>query len=549
MEVYGGMATFHGIAIGKIQYYQKTEHMIRQYTVENTRKELERFGKAARQVEGDLKKLYQSSCQQVGEQEAQILLEHVKVLTSGSFSRAIESLIRNEKVNASYAVATTRDELVQTFASLQDSCVRTRVESIKEVSDRLIVVLDQLPRERILGEEPVILAAEEMSPTDLIELEKDKILGILTCQGSKFSHTSILAKTMNVPSMIRVETEPEWDGRMAVVDGYQGLIYLDPDEKTLQTYLQKQKEDQEEQESLYRLREAKDITADGIQVGLYANIGNLDDLSSVIQCGAKGIGLLRSEFQYLGRENYPRENELFRAYRKVTECMKGKPVVIRTVDLGADKQADYMGLPNEINPLMGNRGIRVCLDRKKMFKAQLRAIYRASAYGPLSIMYPMITTMEEVRQIQEMVQEVKDGLDKKEIPYGKVKQGIMIETPAAALISGELAGKVDFLSLGTNDLTQYLLAMDRQNPYLKEKYDEHHPAVFKIIEMVIKEGHKAGCKVTICGELAGETELVPVFLKMGVDALSVAPTSVLSVRGAIRDTTVLDGNKENYGEE
>lgn len=545
MEIYGGLATFHGIAIGKIQYYQKAEQMILQYTVENTRKELERFGKAARQVEADLQRLYKSSLQALGEHKTKILQEHICVLTSGSFSRAIESLIRNEKVNASFAVATTRDELVQTFACLQDSCVRTRVESIREVSDRLISVLDMLPRERILGEEPVILAAEEMTPTDLIELEKNKILAVLTKQGSRFSHTSILAKTMNIPAMIRVDTQPEWDGRMAIVDGYRSEIYLDPDEKTLEEYRRKQKANQEEQESLYGLRDARDITKDGVEVGLFANIGNLDDLESVIQCGAQGIGLLRSEFQYLGRENYPRENELFRAYCKVAETMKGMLAVIRTVDLGADKKAEYMELPVESNPLLGNRGIRICLDRKKMFKAQLRAIYRASAYGNLSIMYPMITSMDEVYQIKAIIQDVKEGLDAKGIPYGDVRQGIMIETPAAAFISGELAKEVDFLSLGTNDLTQYLLAMDRENPWLKGKYDEHHPAVFRTIEMVVREGHKAGCKVTLCGELAGETELVPQFLKLGVDGLSVVPASVLSVRKAIRNTVVKE-SKEGF---
>ena len=436
-------------------------------------------------------------------------------------------------------MATTRDELVRTFSCINDSCVRTRVESLREVSNRLISVLDQLPRETVLGEEPVILASEELTPTDLMELGgKDKILAILTRQGSRFSHTSILAKTMNIPSLIRVDVDPVWDGRMAVVDGFSGEIYLDPDEETLEQYRKKQRESKEEQEALYRLRDAKDVTRDGVEVTLSANIANMEDLDSVIQCGAQGIGLLRSEFQYLGRENYPRENELFRAYCKVAESMKGKPAVIRTVDLGADKRAEYMELPNEANPLMGNRGIRICLDRKKMFKAQLRAIYRASAYGNLSIMYPMITTLDEVRQIQEMIREVKEGLDRKGIPYGNVLQGIMIETPAAAFISGELAAEVDFLSLGTNDLTQYLLAKDRENCWLKEKYDEHHPAVFRTIEMVVKEGHKAGCKVNLCGELAGETELVETFLRLGVDGLSVAPASVLPVRKAIREATV-----------
>ncbi len=539
MEVYHGTITFHGIAVGRLQYYQKAEQMILQYTVENTRKELERFGKAARQVETELNRLYKGALERIGEHEVQILKEHIRLLTSGSFSRAIESLIRNEKVNASYAVATTRDELVQTFSSINDNCVRTRVESLQEVSNRLIAVLDQIPRETFLGEEPVILAAEELTPTDLMELGgKDKILAILTKQGSKFSHTSILAKTMNIPSLIRVDTDPSWDGCMAVVDGYSGEVFLNPDEETLRVYRKKQRESQEEQEILYQLREAKDITRDGVEVVLCANIANLEDLDSVIQSGAQGIGLLRSEFQYLGRENYPRENELFRAYCKVAEAMKGKPAVIRTVDLGADKRADYMELPNEANPLMGNRGIRICLDRKKMFKAQLRAIYRASAYGNLSIMYPMITTMDEVRQIQEMIREVKDGLDRRGIPYGRVPQGIMIETPAAAFISRELAKEVDFLSLGTNDLTQYLLAMDRENCWLKEKYDEHHPAVFRTIEMVVREGHKEGCKVNLCGELAGETELVETFLRLGVDGLSVAPASVLPVRKAIREATV-----------
>ncbi len=536
MEIFQGTATFQGIAIGKIRYIQKYEQMVLQYTVENARKELERFEEASRQVKAEVEEICRTSGGNLAEQELQLLQEQLQLLSSPSFFRAIQSLIYNEKVNAGYAVGTTRDELVSTFSRLKDPCVKLRMEGLRDVSERLIARLNKIPRETALGEDPVILAAEELTLTSMIELDQSKMLAVLTRQGSRFSHTTILAKTMNVPAVICLQVEPSWDGRLAIVDGFTGTVYLDPDDAVYQKYQSRRQEWQKEHEDLLRLRGSEDVTQDGHRVGLYANIGNLSDLSLVHKMGARGIGLLRSEFQYLGRENYPRESELFRAYCMVAQAMGDQPVVIRTVDLGGDKQAAYMGLPKETNPLMGNRGIRICLDRKSMFEAQLRAIYRASTHGNLRIMYPMITSVEEIYQIREIVKEVKANLDQEKIPYKDVLQGVMIETPAGALVCRELAREADFISLGTNDLTQYLLAMDRQNPWLKEKYDEHHPAVFRTIEMVIRESHKESCPVCICGELAGEKELVPRFLAMGVDSLSVVPANILPVRKAIRET-------------
>ena len=458
----------------------------------------------------------------------------LKLLSGGSFQRAVESMITTEKVSAAYAVQTTRDELANVFRKLEDEAVKEQIENIREISELLIGAMGGSHARNNLGDEPVILAAEQISPNELLEMNKSSLLAIVMHQGSIISHVSIMAKSMAVPTLVEVEIQKEWDGHMAIVDGYTGTLYIDPEPELLKEYEIRHRADMEEREELLRLRNQEDITADGKQIKLLANIGNLDDLNTVLYYGATGIGLLRSEFQYLGRENYPRENELFRAYKKVAEDMEGRPVVIRTVDLGADRQAEYMAIPDEVNPMMGNRGIRLCLDRKKMFKAQLRAIYRASAYGNISLMYPMITSEEELDEIEKLIQEVKKGLDEKNIPYKNIRTGIMIETPAAVMISEELGKRVDFLSLGTNDLTQYTLAMDRQNLLLKNKYNDHHPALVKMIRMVTEAGHKSGCNVYICGELAADSNLTEKFIQMGVDGLSVVPACVLPVRKAIR---------------
>lgn len=534
MEVFRGSATFSGIAIGKIMYYQKEEYQIRQCLINNVKNELESFEKARQQVISQLKALYDENYP-MHEKELQSCAEQIKLLSGGSFQRAITSMISSEKVNAAFAVTTTRDEIASTFRNLEEISIKRRIENIKEISNRLIAALGGLTSRIDLGEEPVILASEVLSPTELMEMDKDKLLAVVTHQGSAISHTAIVTKTMDIPSLIEIEINPEWNGHSAIVDGYTGTLYLDPDADIRQEYMNRQKIDQEEREALLKLRDKKDTTADGREVFLFANIGNLDDLNSVTYYGAGGIGLLRSEFQYLGRENYPRENELFRAYKKVAETMGDRIAVIRTFDLGADKQAEYLGIPEEVNPIMGNRGIRLSLDRRKMFKAQLRAIYRASAYGNLGIMYPMITSEEEVDEIEKITDEVKKGLDEKGIPYRNILTGIMVETPAAVMMSRELARRVDFLSIGTNDLSQYVLAMDRQNPLLKNKYNDHHPAILRMINMIVKAAHDEGRHVCLCGELAADVNLTETFLRMGMDALSVAPICILPVRRAIRE--------------
>ena len=545
MEIYKGTATFAGIAIGKIRYYHRGEYEIRQYLVQNIKKELSDFNEARQKVIEKLHGLYEKNSE-LQEAEARVFLEQAKLLETGSFQRAVESMISTEKVNAAYAVMTTRDELANTFRNLEEPVIRQRIANVKEISNRLIDELGGVAPRIDLGGEPVILVADSLSPSEIMEMDKEKLLAVVTRLGSEISHAAILAKTMAIPVLFGVEPDDEWDGVTAIVDGYTGSLYLHPDGEVMKEYEIRLKADREEKEELLKLKDEDDKTLDGKEVGIYANIGDLDDLNSVLYYRAAGIGLLRSEFQYLGRENYPRENELFLAYKKVAETMGDREVIIRTADLGADKQAPYLDIPGETNPIMGNRGIRLCLDRKRMFKAQLRAIYRASAYGHLAVMYPMITSEEEMDEIEAIVEEVKNGLREKEIPFKDIRVGIMIETPAAVMISRELARRVDFLSLGTNDLSQYTLAMDRQNPLLRDKYDDHHPAVLRMIQMVIDAGHREGCKVCICGELAADTNLTETFLRMGVDSLSVVPACILPVRKALRAVDLSD--KENYGE-
>ena len=533
MDIYKGNGAFPGIAIGKIVYYHKSEYQIRQYEITDVKSELSIFRQARARVIEQLTELYEKNCT-IQESQAELFLRQKDLLEGKSFQRAIESIIQNEKVNSAYAVMTTRDEILSTFRNLEEPAIKERLANIREISDRLISELGGVSPRIDLGDEPVIVVTESITPTELMEMDKDKLLAIVTHHGSDISHAAILVKTMNIPALIEIDTDTEWDGQLAIVDGYTGSLYINPDEEVKKEYEIRRQADMEEREELLKLREEPDITKDGRRIEIYANIGNMDDLNSVLYYGAAGIGLLRSEFQYLGRENYPRENELFLAYKKIAETMGDRIAVIRTADLGADKQAEYLSIPDETNPIMGNRGIRLCLDRKKMFKAQLRAIFRASAYGNLALMYPMISSEEEMDEIDAIIQEVKSGLDDKGIPYKEVKTGIMIETPAAVMISRELARRVDFLSLGTNDLSQYTLAMDRQNPLLRKKYNDHHPAVLRMIKMVIEAGHAENKRVCICGELAADTALTEEFLRMGVDCLSVVPACILPVRKALR---------------
>ena len=533
MDIYKGTVAFSGIAIGKILYYHKSEYQIRQYEITDIKAELEFFRQSRTKVIDQLKELYEKNCSVQGSR-AEAFLKQKNLLEGKSFQRAIESIIQNEKVNAAYAVMTTRDEIISTFRNLEEPAIKERLDNIREISERLIGILGGISPRIDLGEEPVIVVTESITPTELMEMDKEKILAIVTHHGSDISHAAILAKTMNIPALVEIDTDTEWDGQLAIVDGYTGSLYIHPDEEIKKEYEIRRQADLEEREELLKFREKPDLTRDGMRVEIYANIGNMDDLNSVLYYGAAGIGLLRSEFQYLGRENYPRENELFHAYKKITETMGDRLAVIRTADLGADKQAEYLNIPDETNPIMGNRGIRLCLDRKKMFKAQLRAIFRASAYGNLALMYPMITSEEEMDEIETIIREVVQGLEEKGIPYKNIRTGIMIETPAAVMISRELARRVDFLSLGTNDLSQYTLAMDRQNPLLRNKYNDHHPAVLRMIKMVVEAGHAENKRVCICGELAADTALTEEFLKMGVDCLSVVPACILPVRKALR---------------
>lgn len=533
MDIYKGTGAFSGIAIGKILYYHKSEYQIRQYEITDVREELNVFRQARARVMEQLTELYEKNCT-IQESQAELFLRQKNLLDGKTFQRAIESIIKNEKVNSAYAVMTTRDEMVSTFRTLEEPAIKERLENIREISDRLISELGGISPRIDLGDEPVILVTESITPTELMEMDKDKLMAIVTHHGSDISHAAILAKTMNIPALIEIDTDSEWDRQQGIVDGYTGCLYINPDEEVRKEYEIRRQADMEEREELLKLREEPDVTKDGRRIEIYANIGNMDDLNSVLYYGAAGIGLLRSEFQYLGRENYPRENELFLAYKKIAETMGDRLAVIRTADLGADKQAEYLNIPDETNPIMGNRGIRLCLDRKKMFKAQLRAIFRASAYGNLALMYPMITSEEEMDEIEAIIREVVQGLEEKGIPYKNIRTGIMIETPAAVMISRELARRVDFLSLGTNDLSQYTLAMDRQNPLLRNKYNDHHPAVLRMIKMVVEAGHAENKRVCICGELAADTALTEEFLKMGVDCLSVVPACILPVRKALR---------------
>lgn len=539
MEIYKGASAFAGIAIGKIQFYRKGEYQLRQHQADDIKTEQRNFDVARRHVMQTLKEEYDSAG--ISEAIEHQVLEQADLLGSGSFLRAVQSMISGEKVTAAYAVQTTRDELNGTFGNLKDPSIKERIHNVSRVSDLLLEILGKEEKKINLGEEPVILAADALSPAELMEMDKDKLLGIVTRKGSATSHTAILAKSMDIPCVTGVgipASEEEWEDTVAIIDGYTGTLYLEPDREVRREYEIRRKADLVEREALLKLKDEKDITLDGKEVGIYANIGSLDDLNSALYYGARGIGLLRSEFQYLGRESYPGEEELFQAYKKTAQTMGDRLVVIRTADLGADKQAAYLEIPQETNPLMGNRGIRFCLDRKNLFKTQIRAIYRASWYGNLGMMYPMISEEEEMDAIEELIREVKAELSSEGIPFKNIRTGIMMETPAAVMIGEELARRVDFLGIGTNDLTQYTLAMDRQNPLLQKKYNDHHPAVVRMIKMIIDAGHKENCKVCLCGELAADTRLTETFLRMGVDALSVVPACILPVRKALRAARV-----------
>ena len=536
MEKYSGKSIYIGIAIGRILFYGKKEAVIKRYKVEDPQAEIERYERAKKAAVSQLNKLYETAVLKVGEENAAIFEVHAMLLEDDDFNDSIRNMIMTQQINAEYAAAATGENFSNLFAQMEDEYFRARSADIKDISERVVSILSGKEQGRKF-DEPVIVAADDLMPSETVQMDKEKVLAFATRLGSSNSHTAILARTMNIPALTGIPVMPEWDGRLAIVDGHSGTLILDPDEESLAEMKQRQENDREVRRLLQELKGKENITLDGKKISVYANIGSLADVGTVLSNDGGGIGLFRSEFIYLGKSSLPTEEEQFQIYKSVAEMMAGKKVIIRTLDIGADKQADYLGLEKEDNPAMGFRAIRICLSRPEIFRTQLRAVYRASAFGNISVMYPMITSVEEVKKILRIVENVKNELTESGIPWGEVEQGIMIETPAAALISDLLAKEVDFFSIGTNDLTQYTLAMDRQNSKLDEFYNPHHEAVLRLIEQVIRNGHREGCWVGICGELGADLELTERFLQMGIDELSVAPGMILAVRKQIRNST------------
>ena len=535
MEKYTGKSIFKGIAIGKILFYQKGEQPVKRVKIEDTAEQIKRYEDARAKAAEQLQGLYEKALKEVGEANAAVFEVHQMMLEDDDYIDSVVNIIETQQVNAEFAVATTGDNFAKMFAEMEDDYFKARAADVKDISERMVNILSGNESGGALGDEPVIVVAEDLAPSETVQMDKEKLLAFVTRLGSANSHTAILARTMNIPALIEVDIKEEWSGKMAVVDGYTGTFYIDPDEETLKKMQEKKEEDIKARELLQELKGKEDITVDGKHIKLYANIGGVKDVTSVLANDAAGIGLFRSEFLYLEADNYPDEEAQFQAYKTVAENMAGKKVIVRTLDIGADKQVDYFGLDKEDNPAMGYRAIRICLDRRDIFRTQLRALLRASAYGNIGIMYPMIISVDEVKEIKKIVESIKAELTEKGIEYGEVEQGIMIETPAAVMISDLLAEEVDFFSIGTNDLTQYTLAIDRQNSKLDNIYDSHHPAVLRMIQKTIENGHKAGCWVGICGELGADMTLTETFLKMGIDELSVSPTFVLPIRKLIRE--------------
>lgn len=539
MQVYSGKSVFHGIAIGKISVYRKNEQQVKRVRTEDTKGELARYEAAKAAAIEQLQELYQKALKEVGEANAAIFEIHQKMLDDGDYNESVENIIETQKVNAEYAVAVTGDNFAQMFRAMDDDYMRERAADVKDISERVLSILNGGQKGKVVTDEPVIIVADDLAPSETVQLEKDMVLSFVTVHGSVNSHTAILARTMAIPALIGTEELPlddTVDGKLAVVDGLNGKIYVEPDAQTLEAMKKRRQAELEKKELLQLLKGKENVTLDGKKIMLYANIGNIKDLATVIQNDAGGIGLFRSEFIYLEKDRYPTEEEQFSIYKTAVETMAGKRVIIRTLDIGADKQCEYFKMDKEENPALGYRAIRICLTRPEIFKTQLRALFRASAYGNLAIMYPMITSLWEVKRIKEIVEEVKAELTAEQLEFGNPQQGIMIETPAAVMMSGELAKEVDFFSIGTNDLTQYTLAIDRQNPKLDKFYDAHHPAVLSMIRMTVENAHKAGIWACICGELGADTSLTKEFLAMGVDELSVSPGSILPIRKIILET-------------
>ena len=533
-----GKSVFGGVAIGKIQFYKRNEITIKRTRVEDVEAEVERFRNAKAKTLELLKGLYEKALEDVGEANAMIFEAHQLMLEDPDYVESIENIIRTQDVNAEYAIGATADNFAAIFEAMDDAYMQGRAADVRDVSERLLQVLSSQNETVMVMDEPVIIAADDLVPSETVQLDKEKVLSFVTMYGSANSHTAILARTMNIPAVIGLgeALKEEYDGKVAIVDGVDGKVYIDPDEETMASMQKKQKKDQEQKELLNQLKGKENVTKSGQKVNVYANIGNLADVGAVLKNDAGGIGLFRSEFLYLESDTYPTEEQQFAVYKKVAETMAGKKVIIRTLDIGADKQVDYFKLDKEDNPALGYRAIRICLTRPEIFKTQLRALYRASAYGQISIMFPMIISVAEVKKIKEIIEEVKAELRTEGAAFREdVELGIMIETPAAVMVSRELAKEVDFFSVGTNDLTQYTLAIDRQNQKLEDFYDSHHPAVLAMIRMAAESAHAEGKWIGICGELGADVTLTETFLKMGIDELSVAPGMILKVRQKIRE--------------
>ena len=533
-----GKSVFGGVAIGKIQFYKRNEITIKRTRVEDVEAEVERFQNAKAKTLELLKGLYEKALEDVGEANAMIFEAHQLMLEDPDYVESIENIIRTQDVNAEYAIGATADNFAAIFEAMDDAYMQGRAADVRDVSERLLQALSSQNETVMVMDEPVIIAADDLVPSETVQLDKEKVLSFVTMYGSANSHTAILARTMNIPAVIGLgeALKEEYDGKVAIVDGVDGKVYIDPDDETMASMQKKQKKDQEQKELLNQLKGKENVTKSGQKVNVYANIGNLADVGAVLKNDAGGIGLFRSEFLYLESDTYPTEEQQFAVYKKVAETMAGKKVIIRTLDIGADKQVDYFKLDKEDNPALGYRAIRICLTRPEIFKTQLRALYRASAYGQISIMFPMIISVAEVKKIKEIIEEVKAELRTEGAAFREdVELGIMIETPAAVMVSRELAKEVDFFSVGTNDLTQYTLAIDRQNQKLEDFYDSHHPAVLAMIRMAAESAHAEGKWIGICGELGADVTLTETFLKMGIDELSVAPGMVLKVRQKIRE--------------
>lgn len=552
MHIISGKAVFSGVAIGKLSIYKRNEQQIKRYKVDDAQAEIARFEAAREGAKTQLQGLYEKALKEVGEANAMIFEVHQMMLEDLDYLDSIHNIISSQLVNAEYAVATTADNFAAMFSAMDDDYMRERAADVKDISERVVSVLSGNNAGAVASDEPMIILADDLAPSETVQLDKDKVLGFVTINGSTNSHTAILARTMNIPAIIQADItlDEKYDGQLAIVDGHTGTVYIQPDEETVRVMTEKREKDLEKKRLLQELKGKENVTLDGQSINLYANVGSVADVANALRQDAHGIGLFRSEFVYLEKEDdYPTEDEQFLIYKAAAENMAGKKVIIRTLDIGADKQASYFNLAHEENPALGYRAIRICLDRVDVFKTQLRALLRASAYGNISIMFPMIISAEEVIQVKKIVEEVKDELRAKGVPFKEdIELGIMIETPAAAMVSDELAPLVDFFSVGTNDLSQYTLAIDRQNDMLDKFFNPHHKAILRLIKIAADNAHKHGAWIGICGELGADLALTETFLAMGIDELSVSPTFILGLRKKIRETNVSEIREQRLKE-